>query len=154
VNQKTKNTHHSGTALVELLRMEFILGLFGVSTNEAYREGRGREVSRVGALSLLPSSVLQDTAEGEDLKKTSGGYLENGGVSRRDVSEGKVLGAGDEARKVDARPGGQVSKEGKLADASVLDLNSPEAVEAVLVGIFKKAKCEIPCHKPLSRNPK
>jgi len=140
VNQQTKNTHHGGTALVELLGAKVVLGLLAISSNESYWERGGREVSRVGALSLLPSGEFQNTAEGKDLEKTSGGYLENGGMSGWDIGEGKVLRAGDEARKADARPGGQVSKEGKLADTSVLDLNTTEAVEAVLVSILEEAK--------------
>ena len=138
--QQSKNTHHGSAALVQLLRAEVVLGFLAVSSNEPYRERRGGEVARVGALGLLPSGKLKNTAEGKDLQKSSGGYLEYGSMSGRDVGEGKVLRARDEAWKTDARPGGQVSKEGKLADASVLDLNTTEAVEAVLVGILQQAK--------------
>ena len=126
--------------MVQLLGAKVILRLLGISTNESYWERRGGEISRVGALRLLPSGKFQNSAEGKDLEKSSGRNLENGSMPGWDISEGKVLRAGDESRKADARPGGQVSKEGKLADTSVLDLNSAEAVEAVLVSILEKTK--------------
>ena len=55
MNHQGKHTHLGSTALVEFLSTVVVLCFFGVSSNETNGEGRGGEVSRVGAF----GSVLE-----------------------------------------------------------------------------------------------
>lgn len=84
--------------------------LWALVSEEADREARGREVSGERALSLLPSSNFQSTAECEDLEKSGGGDLEDGLMTTRDISEGNALTVGEHARKADTTPSSQVAQ--------------------------------------------
>jgi hypothetical protein len=58
-------------------------------------------------------------------------------MTTRDVSHGHVS---EISWKSDTRPCCQISKEGKLADAAMLEFYVAKAVEAFLVSILQKAK--------------
>ena len=96
----------------------------------------------IKSLTVLHDTKLKEANEEEDLDKTSlgdGVGAEDGGKTVGEGIEG-VFGLVDAARKVDAVAGDDLAEEGKLTDTAVLDLNVTEAVEALLVGILKKAE--------------
>jgi len=139
MDHKGKKTHLGGTSLVQFLGTELVLLFLAVVTDESDRERGGREISREGSLSLLPSGKLKETSKGQDLKSSSNGDLGGSLPSRGNVRELQSRG-GDFTRKADSGIGDEVSNNTELADTSVLDLNGTEAVEALLVGIGEEAK--------------
>jgi len=130
VYQNSKNTHHSGAALVKLLVAEFEFLLLTWVSKEANWEGRSREVSREGSLGLLEAIVIKNTNEDDELSKSSTRDLQDSIVTSWDIGERNISKSSWEA---DARPGGQVSKESELSSTSVLDLTSTPLVELLLV---------------------
>ena len=125
--------------MVELLGAKFEHFFLRWVAQEANGEGRGREVSREGRFVLLPSGKFKKTAEGKNLEGTSNRNREASIPSGRNIREfGSVK--GDVTREADSGVGHQVSDNTKLADTSVLDLNTTKAVELCLVTISYKAK--------------
>ena len=143
VDGKSKNTHHGGTAVVELDGTLRELGLLieGVpaEVDGAVTEVT-HEVSGGGAVgTVLHDGELQETNEGEDLEGTGNGDLEGSGPA---LSDGGEAGSGEVnvTGKADSGTGGDLAQEGELADAAVLELDVTEAVEALLVGSVEHTK--------------
>eukprot|EP00563_Minutocellus_polymorphus_P018217 CAMPEP_0197733688 /NCGR_PEP_ID=MMETSP1434-20131217/44034_1 /TAXON_ID=265543 /ORGANISM="Minutocellus polymorphus, Strain CCMP3303" /LENGTH=224 /DNA_ID=CAMNT_0043321075 /DNA_START=819 /DNA_END=1490 /DNA_ORIENTATION=+ len=143
VDHEAKDAHHSGTAVVEL---DGTLGKLGLLIEGIPAEVEGTVAEITGELGIA-SDVLHDTKlkeanEEEDLDKTSlgdGVGAEDGGKTVGEGIEG-VSGLVDRTVQVDSVAGDDLAEEGELADTAVLDLDVTEAVEALLVGILKKAE--------------
>ena len=143
VNHKAKNTHHSGTSLVKLNSTLVKLGIL-IEVVPAEVKGSVTEVTNEVILSgnILHDEKLKESNEENDLKESIGG---DGVVSEESSEsvgvgvEGISLGV-DISGDVESGTGDDVSKEGKLGDTSVLDLNVTETVETGLAGLVKKSE--------------
>lgn len=81
---------------------------------------------------LLPAHLgLEEADEEEDLDEAVKGDLGEGGDAVGAVREREVSGGSEHAREAEVL-GGDVAEDGEHSDAAVLDLNVPEAVEALL----------------------
>jgi hypothetical protein len=141
VNHKTKDTHHGGTSIVQLNGTLGELGLF-IKGVPAEVKGAVTEVTNVliaSSLNVLHDSKLKEANEGEDLEGSSYRNLEGASPALSDVTEGGS-GVVNVSRKTDSSTGGDLSKEGKLGDAAVLELDVTETVEALLVGIIEQSQ--------------
>ena len=136
VDHESKDSQHSGTAVVELDGTLLELGLF-VEGVPAEVDVSVTEVSNVFVSSsgnITHEGNLQKSNEGDDLALS----VEGDGI-RSDQSgntvgvrvEG-VSGVVDVSGEVDSGAGDDLTQEGKLSDTSVLDLNVTETVEALL----------------------
>jgi len=141
VDHESEDTEHGGTAVVELDGTLLKLGLF-IKVIPAEVNVSVTEVSNVlvsSSWNITHEGNLQQTDEGDDLALS----LEGDGI-RADKS-GNTVGEGVEgvssvvnvSWKVDSSTGDNLSKEGKLSNTSVLDLNVTETVESLLVGIIE-----------------
>ncbi|KAL7523529.1 hypothetical protein ACHAWF_000556, partial [Thalassiosira exigua] len=100
------------------------------------------DVFVAGSRDVLHESALQESNEQKDL----GDPVLRDGV--RSVEGGPAVGDGvegvsrvvDVAREVDAGAGDDVSQEGELRDAPVLDLHVTEVVETGLVGVLEQTE--------------
>ena len=136
VDHKAEDSHHGGTAVVEL---DGTLGKLGLSikvipseVNVAVTEVTNVLVS--GSGHITHEGALQNTDGGDHLNKAGGGDgvgAEKGGNTVGEGVEG-VSGVVDGSGKVDSGAGHNLAQEGKLGDTSVLDLDVSEAVEALL----------------------
>jgi len=144
VNHKSKDSHHGGTAVVQLNSslegLGFLIKAVPSEINVSVTEVTNELVS--GSLNVTHDGNLQDTDEGNDLDQTGGGD----GVGADDGSntvgvrcEG-VTRVVNGSWKVDSSAGDDLSQEGKHADTSVLDLDVSEAVESVLIGSVQQTK--------------
>ena len=140
MNHKAKDTHHGGTAVVQLNGTLLKLGLFIVVVKPSNRKARGREVTGEGSLSLLPSGKLKEAYEGKHLESSGNGDIEGAGPALSYIREQLVLGGGDVTREVESGTSGDLAKEGKLADTPVLELDVTETVETLLVGIVEQSQ--------------
>mmetsp|Transcript_11053 Transcript_11053/g.23214 ORF Transcript_11053/g.23214 Transcript_11053/m.23214 type:complete len:280 (-) Transcript_11053:88-927(-) len=139
VNHEAKDAHHGSTALVELLSTEINLLLLSGVSKEANREASsGAEVTGEGSLVLAPDGELKEANEEEDLRDALDGDLLKGSKAGRDVLKTEVLDLGEVAGKTDSSGSPEVAEEGELGDTAVLELNVPEAVETLLVGILQE----------------
>ena len=144
VDHKSKDTHHGGTAVVQLNGTLGKLGLL-IEGVPAEVDGTVTEVTNEfvsGSLNVLHDAKLKGTNEGKDLGKASLGDgigAEEGGNTVGEGVKG-MTGVVDVSRKVNSVTGHDLAKEGKLADTAVLDLDVTEAVEALLVGIIEQTK--------------
>jgi hypothetical protein len=137
---KSKNSQHGGTSIVELYSTLDKLGLL-IEGIPSVVKSSVTEVTGELRLSsyILHYENLKASNEGNILKKSSLGDGVDSGPSIRDGVEG-ISGAVDASGKVDSGTGDDVSKEGKLGNTSVLDLNITESVETLLVGIIEESK--------------
>ena len=139
VDHKAKDTHHGGTAVVELDGTLGELGLF-IKVIPAEVNVSVTEVTDVlvsGSGNITHEGALQPANEGNDLNKSGSGDgvgAEEGGNTVGEGVEG-VTRVVDISRKVKSSTGHNLAKEGKLTDTSVLDLDVTEAVETVLVDV-------------------
>ena len=144
MDHESKDTHHGGTAVVELDGTLGELGLL-VKGVPAEVEGAVPEVTDElvsGSLDVLHDAKLENTDEGDDLGKSGsrdGVRSVDGGPAVGERVE-RVSGLVDASAEVDSGAGDDVSEEGKLGDTSVLDLDVSEALESLLVGVVKEAK--------------
>ena len=136
VNHKSKDSHHGGTSVVQLngtlgelgLLIELIPSEVNVSVTEV------TNVLVSGSGNITHEGTLKDSDEGDDLNKSSGGdgvRSEEGGNTVGERVEG-VSGVVDGSGKVDSGTGHNLSKEGKLSNTSVLDLNVTKTVKTLL----------------------
>lgn len=126
VNQHTKNTHHSSTAIVQLLGPQINHISFCLRKGpKSNGESSSRKVTRETSLLLFPQD-LQSTSRQKDRDKVDGIDLENGIVSCREIFT---------SRESRPRPGGSISPSSKLGNAAVLELDVTEAIEASLISI-------------------
>ena len=140
VNHKSKDSHHGGTSVVQL---NGTLGELGLLIEGVPSEIKGSvtEVSNELSLSgnILHDSELKESNEGKDLEGSSNRNLEGASPSLSDVRE-RSSGVVNVSWKTDSVTGDNLSKEGKLGDTSVLQLNVTKTVETLLVGIVKHAQ--------------
>merc|ERR1719384_984809 len=144
VDHEPEDPAHGRPPVVEL---DGPLGQLGLLVERVPPEGQ-RSVAEVpdvlvpGPGDVLHDVRLEESAEEEDLGEPSlgdgVGSLE-GGPPVGDGVEGRAVVA-DGAREVDAGAGDDLTEERELRDASVLDLDVPEAIEAVLVGVVEEAE--------------
>jgi hypothetical protein len=140
VDHKGKDSHLSGTALVELDGALLELGLF-IEGVPAEVDGSVTEVSREFSFTgeVKHDRGFEDSNKEEELNKSTSGDLLEGGETVGDGRKG-LSGVVDGSRKTDAGLLDEVSNNGEHTDASVLDLDGTEAVELLLVTIGDKAK--------------
>ena len=144
VDHESKDSHHGGTAVVELDGTLGELGLF-VEVVPSEVEGSVTEVTDElvsGSFDVLHDSKLEDGDKGNNLCQTGlrdGVVTGNGGPS---VGEGvkAISGVVDGSRKVGSVTGGDLSKEGKHTNTSVLDFDVSETVEVFLVTVFNESE--------------
>ena len=143
MHHQAKNSHHSGTSVVQLNSTLLKLGLL-VELVPSALEGSVTKIS--GELvseswHILHDGNFEQTDEREDLNEALGGdgiRSEDGGKTVGVGVEG-VSGVVDVTGEVDSGAGHDLSQEGELGDASVLDLDITEAVESLLVGAIEQA---------------
>ena len=143
MNHKAEDTHHSGTAVVQLNGTLGELGLF-IEGVPAEVKSTVTEVTNEFILSgnILHDTKLEGTNEGKDLGESSLGDSIRSEESGQTVGEGVegVSGGVDASRKVNTGTGSDLSKEGKLTDTAVLELDVTETVETLLVGIIEQSQ--------------
>ena len=144
VDHKSKDSEHGSTAVVQLNSTLLKLGLFikviPAEVNVSVTEVTNVLISSSG--NITHEGNLQPANEGDDLALS----LEGDGI--RSDQGGNTVGEGVEgvssvvnvSGQVDSGTGDDLAEEGKLTDTAVLHLNVTEAVEALLVGILKKAE--------------
>jgi hypothetical protein len=142
VNHKSEDTHHGGTAVVELDGTLLKLGLLieGVPAEVNVSVTEVTDVLVASSGNITHEGALKNSNEGDDLNKAGGGDgvgAEEGGNTVGERVEG-VSGIVDASGKVDSSAGHNLSKEGKLSDTSVLDLNITEAVETLLGAVSRE----------------
>jgi hypothetical protein len=137
VDHKSEDSHLGGTSVVEFDGSLGKLGLFikrvPSEVNVSVAEVTNELVSC--SWDILHEGALKDSNKGDDLHKSSGGDgigSDDGGDTVGVRGEG-VTRVVNVSRKVDSGAGDDLSEEGKLTDASVLDLDVTKAVEAFLV---------------------
>jgi len=143
VNHKSKNTHHSSTSVVQLdgtlLELGLLVELVPSKVNESVAEVTD-ELTLAG--NILHDEKLQESNEEKDLKTSVLGD----GIGAEESSESvgvaieRVSGGINVSGKVDTGTGDDVTEESKLADASVLDLNVTETIEACLASLVEESK--------------
>jgi hypothetical protein len=139
MDHKSKDSHHGGTAVVELDGTLGELGLL-IKVIPAEVDVSVAEVTDVlvsGSRNVAHEGALQDTDEGDDLDKSRGGDgvgAEEGGDTVGEGVEG-VTRVVDISGEVDSGAGHNLAQEGELGDTSVLDLDVTEAIESLLGNI-------------------
>ena len=140
VDHKSKNSHHGGTSVVELDGTLGKLGLFIEGVPSEVKSSVA-EVTRELALSgnILHYEKLKSSNEGNNLQKSSLGDGVDGGPT---VGDGVEAGSRvvNVSGKLDSVTGHDLSKESKLGDTSVLELDITKTVEFLLVGIGQKSQ--------------
>jgi len=143
VDHKSKNSHHGSTSVVQLNGTFGELGL-RVELVPTEVKSSVAEVTDELAFSsdILHDEKLEETNKGDNLSKSGSGdgiRSRNGGPAVREGVEG-VSSVVNVSGKVDSGTGNDVSKESKLSNTSVLDLDVTEAVEALLISIIEESK--------------
>mmetsp|Transcript_5431 Transcript_5431/g.11468 ORF Transcript_5431/g.11468 Transcript_5431/m.11468 type:complete len:282 (+) Transcript_5431:148-993(+) len=140
VDNKSPDSHHGGTSVVQLNGALGELGLL-IEGVPAVVKGSVTEVSREFRFSgnILHDSKLEESNEGDDLANTSSTEVVEGGKSVADTREGKSL-VVDITRKTDSGFGDKVSEDGKHGDTSVLKFDISETGELFFVTIGNKSK--------------
>ena len=142
VNHKSEDSHHSGTAVVKLdgtlLKLGLLIKVIPSEVNVSVTEVTNVLVS--GSGNITHEGALKNSNEGDDLNKSGGGDGVGAEEGSNTVGEGVegVTGVVDGSGKVDSGAGHDLSKEGKLGNTSVLDLNITETVESLLGAVARK----------------
>ena len=143
VDHEAEEAHLRGAAVVEL---DGALGLLGLLVEGVPAEVNGtvaeiaRELARLGAVGrVLHHEKLEEAHESEDLEGARHRHL--GGASPAGLN-GREGGARvvDVTREAHARGSGEEARHAEHANAAVLELHVPEAVEALLVGVVEEAE--------------
>jgi hypothetical protein len=139
VNHQSEDTHLGGTSVVQFdgtllhldLRFEGVPAVVDGSVTEVTNELSSGDV--------LHDGDLQSANEKEHLDKASS---RDGGEGSESSGDGLKAGARvvNVTSKADSTLSGEVSSDGKHADASVLELDETQAVELGLVTVGDKAK--------------
>mmetsp|Transcript_12001 Transcript_12001/g.15642 ORF Transcript_12001/g.15642 Transcript_12001/m.15642 type:complete len:224 (+) Transcript_12001:106-777(+) len=144
MDHESKDTHHGGTAVVELNgtlgELGLLIKVIPSEVNVSVTEVTNVLVS--SSRNITHEGALQPSDEGKDLDKSSSGdgvRSEEGGNTVGEGVEG-VSGVVDGSRKVESSAGDNLSKEGKLSDTAVLDLDVSEAVESLLVSLIEESE--------------
>ena len=142
VDHKSKDTEHSSTSVVQLNGTLGKLGLF-IKVIPSEVNVSVTEVTNVfiaGSLNVAHEAALQPSDEADDLSLSlegDGVVTDKGGNTVGEGVEG-VSGVVNVSWKVDSGTGDDVTKEGKLSNTSVLDLDVTKTVETFLGDISRK----------------
>mmetsp|Transcript_26134 Transcript_26134/g.38863 ORF Transcript_26134/g.38863 Transcript_26134/m.38863 type:complete len:218 (-) Transcript_26134:49-702(-) len=143
VGDKSPDSHHSSTAVVQFNSTLAKLGLL-IECVPAEVKSTVTEITREFSFTgnILHDAKLKEADEGNNLEKSSGGdgVLSEKSSNTVGVGVERVTSLVNASGKVDSTTGDNLSKEGKLANAAVLELDVTETVETLLVGISKHAK--------------
>ena len=139
MDHKGEDSHHGGTALVQLNSTLGHLGL-GIESVPAKVEGAVTEVTdELSSGDVLHDEELKGSDEGNNLGNSGSRDGVEGGETVRDVLEAEA-GVVDVTRETDSVLLDEVSNDGKHGDTSVLDLDVTETVELLLVSISNHAE--------------
>jgi hypothetical protein len=140
VDHKGQDSHHGGTALVELGGTLLELGL-GIESVPAKVDQVVTEVTNefVGSSHVTHDRGLQATNKEQKLDKSSGRDGLEGGESVGDGGKGGARQVNG-SWKTDTSLLDEVSNNGKHGNTSVLDFYKSQAVELFLVTISNKSK--------------
>jgi hypothetical protein len=139
VNHKSEDSSLGGTAVVELDgTLGHLLVLVKIVPSEvdvSVTEVTDEFVS--GTWDVTHERAFQPSDEGNHLDDSGGGDGIRSGDGGDTVGERveRVTGVVNVSGKVDSSTGDDLSKEGKLTDTSVLELDVTKTVETVLVGV-------------------
>ncbi len=137
---KSKDSHHSGTAVVEL---DSTLGKLGLLVEGVPSEVDSSVTEIAGEFSLsgkiLHYIQLHESDESYNLVNSLNRHGGEGGESTWDRVEG-VSSRVDSSWEGDSGTGDDLSEESKLGDTSVLELYITKTVETGLVNTIKKSK--------------
>jgi hypothetical protein len=143
VDHESEDSQLGGTSVVELDGTLGHLFFFGEGipseVDVSITEVTNEFVSGVG--DITHDGAFEESNEGDQLDESSSGDgigARDGGDSIGEGGEG-VSGVVNVSWKVDSSTGDNLSKEGKLTDTSVLDLDVTETVETVLVGSIEQS---------------
>jgi hypothetical protein len=142
MNHKSEDSHHGGTAVVQLngtlLELGLLIELIPAEVNVSVTEVTNEFVS--GSGNITHESTFKNTNEGNDLNKTSGRDRVGAEKGSNTVGEGveRVTSVVDRSGKVDSSTGYDLAKEGKLCDTAVLDLNVTKTVETFLGAVTRE----------------
>ena len=127
VDHKSEDTHHGGAAVVQLDgtlgELGLLIKVIPAEVDVAVTEVSDELVS--GSRNITHEAALKEADEGDDLDKSGGGDgvgADEGGDTVGERVEG-VSRVVDVSAEVDSATGDDLSKEGKLRDTSVLDLD-------------------------------
>ena len=127
VDHKSEDTHHGGAAVVQLNgtlgELGLLIKVIPAEVDVAVTEVSDELVS--GSRNITHEAALKEADEGDDLDKSGGGDgvgADEGGDTVGERVEG-VSRVVDVSAEVDSATGDDLSKEGKLGDTSVLDLD-------------------------------
>jgi len=145
MHHESKNTHHGSTAIVELNTTLLQLGFLIQLTPEHTSIKAVTEVTNVlvsSSLNVLHDEQLKETDEAEDLHSTPIRDRVGAKKGSQPIGVGveRVAGIIDASREVGATTCSDLSKEGKLGDTAVLELDVTETVETLLVGIIEQSQ--------------
>jgi hypothetical protein len=144
MDHKPQNSHHCRSAIVQLdsslLQLPGITLLVPPKVQGTVTEVTWELTGRGAVGRVLHDKKFEEAYKGQHLKKT---LLGDGVGSEK---RGNTVGVGIEgvagvvnvAREMDAGTGGDLTQEGELGDAAVLELDVAELVEALLVGTRKE----------------
>mmetsp|Transcript_43718 Transcript_43718/g.91931 ORF Transcript_43718/g.91931 Transcript_43718/m.91931 type:complete len:246 (-) Transcript_43718:11-748(-) len=142
MDHESKDTHHGGTAVVELNgtlgELGLLIKVIPSEVNVSVTEVTNVLVS--SSRNITHEGALQPSDEGKDLDKSSSGdgvRSEEGGNTVGERVKG-VSGVVDGSGEVDSSTGHDLSKEGKLSDTAVLDLDVTKAVETFLGAVSRE----------------
>ncbi|EJK46847.1 hypothetical protein THAOC_34469 [Thalassiosira oceanica] len=151
VDHKSKDTEHGGTAVVELdgtlLELGLLVKLIPAEVDVAVAEVSDELVS--GSRNITHEAALEEANQGDDLNEASGRdgvRADEGGDTVGERVEG-VSGVVDVSAKVESATGGDLSKEGKHSDTSVLDLDCEKERERRENALAReKERWIVPCN--------
>jgi hypothetical protein len=134
VDHKGKDSHHGGTALVELDGTLLHLGLL-IKGVPSVVDGVVTEVTNeFSSGDVLHDSELKGTNEGNNLGNSGSRDGVEGGETIGDIGKGKAR-VVNVSGETDSSLGDEVSDNGEHGDTSVLDLDVTETVELLLVTV-------------------
>jgi hypothetical protein len=139
VNHKSKDSHHSSTSVVQFNATLGKLGLLIKRVPAKVNEFVTEVTNKLSSSDVLHDKELEESNKCNDLEESSLGNSVNGSPTVGDGVEGSSS-IVNVSGKVDSSTGDDVSKESKLGDTSVLDLNITKTIETFLVSIVKKSK--------------
>ena len=139
MNHKSKNSHHCSTAVVQLNSSLGKLGLLIEGVPSEIDELVTEVTWELSSSDVLHNEKLKESNESYDLKKSSLWDSVYCCPSVRDGVEGSSCSV-NVSWEVDSSTSDDVSKECKLGDTSVLDLDVTEAVKTLLGGVVEEAE--------------
>jgi len=142
VDHKSEDSHHGGTAVVELdgtlLELGLLVEVIPAEVNVSVTEVTNELVSSSG--DITHEGALENSNESDDLDKSGSGDGVGSEKSGNTVGEGieGVSGVVDRSGEVDSGTGHDLSKEGEHTDTSVLDLDVTKTVETLLGAVTRE----------------